>query len=120
MDAPTNAMTFNVLIKVEDGNFVAYCMELDIVAEASTLDMVKDEMGGLIAAAVDYAFSNDNMDHLYRPAPPEIWEEFYRCVESELEQIPIMGGFAPDRPLHSFVPPWIITKTCRSTNDCSV
>ncbi len=120
MEAPATAMTFGVLIKAEGGGFLAHCMELDIVAEASTLEEVKEEMGSLIAAAVDYAFSNDNVAHLYRPAPPEVWEEYYRCVEEGSEQIPVMRDFAPDRPMHGFVPPWIITKTCRAANDCSV
>lgn len=120
MDAPATAMTFSVLIKAEGAGFIAHCMELDIVAEAPTLEEVKDEMGSLVAAAVDYAFSNDNVAHLYRPAPPEVWEEFYRCVEAESRQIPVIRGFAPDPPLHSFVPPWIITRTCRAANDCSV
>lgn len=120
MDAPANAMTFGVLIKAEGGLFTAHCMELDIVAEAPTLESVKEEMGRLIAAAVDYAFSNDNVDHLYRPAPPEVWEEYYRCVQEGFEQIPVMRDFADARSIHGFVPPWIIAKTCRAANDCSV
>lgn len=120
MEAPPNAMTFNVLLKAEGGSFTAHCMELDIVTEAPTLEEAKEAIGELIAAAVDYAFSHDNVDHLYRPAPAEVWEEFYRCVQDSAEQIPITQSFADEGHPHRFVPPWIIAKTCRAANDCSV
>jgi NTP pyrophosphatase (non-canonical NTP hydrolase) len=118
--APPNAMTFNVLLKAKGGMFIAHCMELDIVAEAPTLAEVKEEIGDLIAAAVDYAFSHDNVAHLYHPAPPEVWEEFYRCEQDGFEQIPVTRGFADAKQPHRFVPPWIIAKTCRAATDCSV
>ncbi|MCB2188080.1 MAG: hypothetical protein KQJ78_16805 [Deltaproteobacteria bacterium] len=119
MELPTNAMTFGVLIKAEGDGFVAHCMELDIVAEAPTLEEVNEEIESLIATAVEYAFSNNNLEHLYRPAPPEVWEEFYRCVEAGSKQIPVMRSFAPEGAAPVFIPPWIITKNCRAIDDCS-
>jgi hypothetical protein len=72
-----NSMTFNIIAKKESGMWVAHCLELDIVATAGTMTDVKKEMDDLIVAQIDYAFTNNNLDNLYKPAPPEAWKEFY-------------------------------------------
>ena len=72
----TGSMIFSVLVKKEGDTWVAHCLELDIVTTARSLDAAKAEMNDLIAAQVDYAFCNDNLENLYRPAPPEVWKKF--------------------------------------------
>ena len=59
-------MKFQVLIKKEEGLWVAHCMELDIVAANKNLASAKKEIGDLITAQVSYAFENDNVENLYR------------------------------------------------------
>ena len=73
------SFTTNILIKKEDNLFVAHCLELDIVAVGETLAAAEQEIVSLISAQIDYAFSNDNIDYLFHPAPSEAWQEFYRC-----------------------------------------
>lgn len=75
----TSDLSFNtnVLIKKSDDMFVAHCLELDIVAVADTLDAVRKEIVSLICAQIDYAFSKDNIDNLFHPAPQEVWQEFW-------------------------------------------
>ena len=75
----TISMVFNILAKKEGEIWIAHCLELDIVATGQSLENVKAEIKDLILAQVDYAFSNDNLENLYRPAPAEVWKEFYRC-----------------------------------------
>ena len=75
-DDKTGSMIFSVLVKKEGDMWVAHCLELDIVTTARSLDAVKADMNDLIAAQVDYAFCNDNLENLYRPAPPEVWKKF--------------------------------------------
>jgi len=103
-----NMMTFNILAKKEEGIWVAHCLELDIVATAKTLSVLKKEIVDLIITQVDYAFSNDNLDNLYHPAPQEIWKEFYKCKRSIGKKIRMKSEFKDK----SFVPPWIIANTC--------
>jgi hypothetical protein len=106
-------MVFNILMKKEDEMFIAHCMELDIVATGSSVDETTQDMIDLIIAQLKYAFLNDNLDHLYRPAPPEVWREFYLCKESpeEIEiQLPLPSK--TDSP-QGFIPPWIIAKMCK-------
>ena len=112
-------MTFNVLIKKEKGIYIAHCLELDIVATADTTDQVEKDIIDLIMTQIDYAFSYDNLDYLYHAAPPALWEEFYACKEQQEEKHKITSSFK-NISKHTFVPPWIIAKTCRSTQSSHV
>jgi hypothetical protein len=93
------SMTFNVFIKEEDNLFVAHCLELDIVATANSLNQAKKDITSLIIAQIDYAFSNDNLEHLFHPAPQEVWAEFFSCKEKATSE----------RHKTPSIPPWIIT-----------
>lgn len=106
-------MTFNVFVKREGGIFIAHCLELDIVATGGSLDQVEKDLLDLVSAQVDYAFTHDNLEYLYHPAPREIWKEFYSgkaYIEkrSKIESLP-----KKDTP-EAFVPPWIIATFCNS------
>jgi len=103
-------MIFNVLIKELENEYIAHCLELDIVATSTGLNQVTKDIVDLIIAQVDYAFSNRNLDHLYRPAPPEVWQEFYACKEQIEKRINIKSTYSRSR--EHFVPPWIIARTC--------
>ncbi|KKL17005.1 hypothetical protein LCGC14_2489870 [marine sediment metagenome] len=63
-------------------------------------------------------FSNNNLENLYHPAPSEVWEEFFKCHPETEEEIEVHSEFQDDRPLKSFVPPWIIAKTCLYGESC--
>jgi hypothetical protein len=116
----TISMVFNILAKKEGESWIAHCLELDIVATAQSLETVKGEMKDLILAQVDYAFSNDNLENLYRPAPAEVWKAFYQCQSRNQveDKINIKSIFQKERGLKSFVPPWIIAKTCIADGTC--
>jgi hypothetical protein len=118
--APERGMVFNVLIKQTEDMFIAHCLELDIVATASTKDDVCEELVDLIIAQVDYAFSNNNLEHLYHPAPPEVWKEFFECVEeTDVETTDYGRPFVSE--FHgSITPPWIIAKACQAKSQCGV
>ncbi len=108
------SFTANVLTKEEDGMFVAHCLELDIVAVAPTQEEVQREIVSLVCAQIDYAFSNDNLDNLFHPAPSEMWQEFYRCKEQIERKYAIRKGFQKKTGIEKIVPPWLITKTCKA------
>ncbi len=108
------SFTTNILIKKEDGLFVSHCLELDIVAVGETLAAAEQEIVSLISAQIDYAFSNDNIDHLFHPAPSEAWQEFYRCKKQVEKKYKIKPLFKNKTSPEKIVPPWLITKTCES------
>lgn len=117
MAARNNAMTFNILTKPGGAEWIAHCLELDIVATGVSAQAAMDEIFDLIVAQVDYAFSNNNLEHLYHPAPSEVWEEFYRCRDEDERALKVESTFG--NHLASFIPPWIIAKTCKLDNGFS-
>jgi hypothetical protein len=114
----SNSMIFNLLAKKEKDLWIGHCLELDIVATADSLEVLKKDLTDLIIVQVDYAFSNNNLENLYHPAPSEVWEEFFKCRPETEEEIEVHSEFQDDRPLKSFVPPWIIAKTCLYGESC--
>ena len=118
----TNNISFsvNILIKKEDKLFVAYCLELDIVAVAETADQAQKKIISLICAQLDYAFANNNLDNLYHPAPPEIWSDFYACKEQMERKYKIESTFSAKETTKKIFPPWLIAKTCQADNFCNV
>lgn len=107
------SFTVNVLTKKEDGMYVAHCLELDIVAVGSTLDEAQKEIVSTVCAQIDYAFSNDNLQNLYHPAPPEAWQEFYKCKEQIERKYPIRHEFATRSNIIK-IPPFLTTNSCNS------
>ena len=108
------SFTTNIFTKKEDGMLVAHCLELDIVAVAATLDEVQREIVSLICAQIDYAFTNDNLENLFHPAPPEVWQEFYKCKEQIERTYPIREFFKQKKNIERILPPFLITKTCKA------
>ncbi len=111
-----NSMTFNILVKEEDNFYVAHCLELDIVATGKTPDDAKREIVALVCAQVDYAFSNDNIENLYHPAPKEVWEEFFKCKEHSEQRYKLERTF--NKAKGYFLPSSIIANTCQVNNYC--
>src|SRR4030042_6294185 len=106
------SMVFNILAKKTADIWIAHCLELDIVATSASLETLKEDIKDLILTQVDYAFSNDNLESLYHPAPSAIWKEFYECRNSIEDRIEVKSAFQKKTSARFFVPPWIIAKTC--------
>ncbi len=106
-------LSFSVLIKKKENEWTAHCLELDIVASAKNFNKVRREIASLVAIQLDYAFSNDNLDHLYRPAPMDIWKEFYDCSRKE-KRIKVNKSLfeRASSVLPHFAPPELISRTC--------
>jgi hypothetical protein len=105
------SITLNIMIKKEGKEFIAHCLELDIVATAKTKKSVIDDMISLITAQIEYAFLNDNLAYLFRPAPSEIWEEFYSCKGVAKRGV-IKIKQKSNEISHRFVPPILTTNIC--------
>jgi len=77
MSAPskgTLSLRLNVLVERQpDGQYLAHCLELDLVAEGSTPDEACSELLNAIDVQVRTCIQNDNMANLFFPAPKEVW-----------------------------------------------
>jgi predicted RNase H-like HicB family nuclease len=72
-------ISLSVLIEKVGDKFVAHCLELDVVATADDIDEVRRDLEELIVEQIKFAIENDNLEHLYRPAPAEYWRRFARA-----------------------------------------
>jgi len=113
------SFTTNILIKKENGTIIAHCLELDIVAVGESLEAAQQEIVSLICAQIDYAFNHDNIDNLFHPAPPETWQEFYKCKEQIERKYEIRALMKNKTDTDRIIPPWLITKTCETVNTFS-
>lgn len=66
-------MTLNVLLYKDGDLFVAHSLEFDIVTSAVSEYQARIDILDLVKAHITYALENDNLEHLYKPAPPEFW-----------------------------------------------
>ena len=120
LSSEENGMIFNILITFEEDLCIAHCLELDIVATGRTINQTQKDIIALICAQVDYAFSNDNLENLYHPAPKDVWRIFYTCKEQMSKRHKVDATFAEGNGGKSFVPPWIIANTCQKPLFCNV
>lgn len=75
--------TFKILIKKEPDAWVARCLELNLVAVASTVEQVEADIIDVIVAHVRYAIEHDNLEYMFHPAPPHVWRDFFKCSDRE-------------------------------------
>ncbi|OHB93575.1 MAG: hypothetical protein A3E19_04895 [Planctomycetes bacterium RIFCSPHIGHO2_12_FULL_52_36] len=62
-----------VVIYKEDDDYIAHCLEMDIMGTGGTLEIAIEEMKRLVEAQISYCFDKHIEDTLLSPAPPEYW-----------------------------------------------
>jgi hypothetical protein len=105
---------FRILVKKEQDLWVAHCLELDLVAAALTEKQLEEDIAAVIIEQVRYCIVNDNMEHLFKNAPKEVWDEFSACErhmkpKHRVVKVPPKGIASPDFPPISFT-----TSACRA------
>jgi hypothetical protein len=68
---------FKALVTYEQSLYVAYCLELNLVATARTYRGAMDDLRAVVKTQVLYAIENDNMEYLYHSAPQEVWSDYF-------------------------------------------
>ncbi len=99
----TAQMSFSAVIKKEGDDWVAHCLELDIVTTADSPDRVQSDLLDLIMAQLDYALANDNLDHFYKPAPESAWREFFACDKKVIVSRDFVSQFKTQKPTPSSI-----------------
>ena len=109
------SFTVSVLFKKEGVEWIGHCLELDIVQTGTNLKTLKADMKNLIITQVSYAFKNNNLDHLFSPAPAEVWKEFFDCKKMDEAKYRLKVS----KKNAGVVPPWVIANICKSeTSSC--
>ena len=75
--------TFHVMVDQHEGNLVAHCLEMGLVATHCDRDELFATMNKLIIRQLQFALENDNPADIYHSASPEVWERFRACVAAQ-------------------------------------
>ena len=73
----------DVLVEQVEGEYVAHCLQLDLVATATTETAAIEDVLNLVRAQLDFAKEHGNALYAIKPAPPEAWLKLWRVYERE-------------------------------------
>ena len=65
--------------------WIAHCLEMDVVAEGATQEAIKDLIA-LCDLKIEDAIKEGDVQSIFRPAPPEIWELYARATKKQLRR----------------------------------
>jgi len=90
------ALRLNILVTSEDEQFLAHCLELDIAEGGQTPEEAVDNLIQTCVAHIRYAIEDDDLEHLFKPAPPEFWAKFYAARPEQVfhREMPITSDGA--------------------------
>lgn len=86
---PHPAFNLDVLLYREHGQWLAHCLQLDLVEAGSTPEQAETALADVIRAHIEYALGDDDMQHLFHPAPPEYWHQFWAADPQGVREIPL-------------------------------
>jgi predicted RNase H-like HicB family nuclease len=79
----------DVLLYREDGEWVAHCLQLDLVEAGATPEEAEESLVGVIQHHIQWALEDDDMEHLFHAAPPEVWRKFFSAEPQGFREIPL-------------------------------
>lgn len=85
--AETTKQTFRAIAFREGGEWVAHCLDLDVVSSGATRVAAVDALAEAMGLQLAYARENDNFEHLFRPAPDELWQKLGEILKGPHETI---------------------------------
>jgi len=73
-------LTFHALVKKDkkSSKYLAVCLELYIITEGKTLQEAEKGLRDAVDMYVEDVLQEKDYESLYRPAPREYWEEFFK------------------------------------------
>jgi len=94
------AFNLDVLFYREDAHWFAHCLQLDLVEEGATAEEAEENLAGVIQHHVQWVIEDDDMEHLFHPAPPEVWKQFFAAKVKGFREIPlsVVSGRVPAPP----------------------
>jgi len=88
-------LNLDVLLYREDGEWLAHCLQLDLVEAGPTPDEAEENLTGVIQHHIQWAIEDDDMEHLFHPAPADVWKRFFGAQVKGFREIPLI--LAPGR-----------------------
>jgi len=78
------SINLSAVVYREDNLWLAHCLELDIVAEAKTVDNAVSSLVSLCDLQIKVALEEGDLQSIFRPAPAEIWKLFTVAQKKQL------------------------------------
>jgi predicted RNase H-like HicB family nuclease len=79
----------DVLLYREDGQWVAHCLQFDLVEAGATPEEAEEALAGVIQHHIQWAIEDDDLEHLFHPAPPATWKRFFAAEPHGFRLIPL-------------------------------
>jgi hypothetical protein len=104
----TSLFDFKVLVEpsIDEGGFVAYCLQTGSVATADDSDTAESILDEVIESEANHALETKDFANLYSsPAPPDVWFRWYKLAETKRPKVRFLtlrpkGVPAPKKPSH--------------------
>lgn len=87
--APHPEFNLDVLLYREDGQWVAHCLQLDLVEAGATPEEAEETLAGVIQHHIQWALEDDDMEHLFHAAPAGVWKKFFTAEPQGFREIPL-------------------------------
>lgn len=75
--------TLRAVLHREGGEWVAHCLDLDIVSTGPTPEHATRDLAEAVTAQLEYAREHDNYAYLYHPAPPDVWQRLTVAMQGK-------------------------------------
>ncbi len=75
--------TLRAVLHHEEGEWVAHCLDLDIVSTGPTQDQAAGHLVEAVTAQLEYAWEHDNFAYLYHPAPLDAWQLLAKAIQGK-------------------------------------
>ena len=111
----------DIMIRREEGYYLAHCLQFDLVATDDTIEGVQKAVVELCIAHIAFSHKNNNMEYLFSPAPKEVWAEYYALLNDakcsfECKKLEIPVDDKTDAPM---IPPFIVQEIlCNEPPSC--
>ncbi|HXG15704.1 MAG TPA: hypothetical protein VNK50_05615 [Calidithermus sp.] len=79
--------TFRAIAFREGQEWVAHCLDLDIVSSGRTRDEAVDALVEALGLQLAHARETDNYEYLFRPAPESAWQRLAEIMKGPHETL---------------------------------
>jgi len=73
---PSFHIPLRVVFYKEDGDWIAHCLECDLIGHGATREAALECLTEAIVLQLEFSIEQDNIDNLFRPAPAEFFAKF--------------------------------------------
>jgi predicted RNase H-like HicB family nuclease len=91
-------LQLDVLLYPDEKGWLAHCLQLDLAEWGETLEAAQGNLLDVVRAHVESAVADDDLEHFFHPAPPEVWKRFFRAELVAEKRLPL------DLPVEVFPP----------------